>query len=59
MTEQDGHRENAEQGGQTGERWAGTPRWVRISLIIAGLLIALLVIQFVFGGDHGPARHLP
>lgn len=36
------------------------PRWVKVSAIVAGTLILLVVIVLVtgLGGDHGPGRHL-
>jgi len=33
------------------------PRWVKVSLIIAGAIVILIVIVLLFGGDHGPSRH--
>lgn len=37
-----------------------TPRWVKISGIIAIVLVLLVVIMMLFGGGkHGPARHIP
>ena len=37
----------------------GMPRWVRAMVIIAVAVVAvLLVLQFVIGGEHTPARHL-
>lgn len=39
---------------------SGTPRWVKISGIIALVLILLFVIMMlVGGGNHGPGRHVP
>ncbi|MPY99809.1 MAG: hypothetical protein GEU97_17810 [Actinophytocola sp.] len=37
------------------------PRWVRISLIVVALLVALVVVLQLtgIGGDHGPGRHVP
>jgi hypothetical protein len=36
----------------------GTPRWVKIFGIIGLVLILLVVIMmFIGGGDHGPGRH--
>ena len=38
------------------------PRWVKVSGIIVGvllLLVAILAITGVLGGEHGPGRHLP
>lgn len=36
----------------------GMPRWVKISGIIAIVLITLLIVLMLFG-DHGPGRHQP
>lgn len=35
------------------------PRWVKVSAIIVGVLILLVVIVKLtgLGGDHGPGRH--
>lgn len=35
----------------------GTPRWVKVSLIIAVAVVLLVVILLVSGGGHGPGRH--
>ncbi len=42
-----------------GERQAGMPRWVKISLIVALVLVAVFVIINLAGGggEHGPGRH--
>jgi hypothetical protein len=37
----------------------GTPRWVKLSGIIGGVLVLLVVIMILVGGDHGPWRHMP
>jgi hypothetical protein len=39
----------------------GTPRWVKISGVVALVLILLVTIVILtgIGGAHGPARHLP
>jgi hypothetical protein len=38
---------------------AGMPRWVKISLIVAAVLVVLLVAgMLIGGGQHGPGRHL-
>jgi hypothetical protein len=40
--------------------YPGTPRWVKVSGIVALILILLvIVIMFVVGGSHGPSRHVP
>jgi hypothetical protein len=38
-----------------------TPRWVKVFIIIAFLLILMVVIMILtgLGGEHGPSRHLP
>lgn len=41
--------------------YLGAPRWVKISAIIA-IVLVLPVIAALFtgvGGPHGPGRHLP
>ena len=46
----------------TGEtaRYPGIPGWLKVSGIIALVLIALLVVVMVAsGGQHGPMRHSP
>ena len=40
--------------------YPGTPRWVKVSGIIALVLVLLVVIMMIIGpGDHGPGRHAP
>ena len=34
----------------------GTPRWVRVSLVIAAAAVLLLVVLLLLCG-HGPGRH--
>ena len=38
-----------------------TPRWVKVFVIIALVLVLLVVIMMFtgVGGDHGPGRHIP
>ena len=37
----------------------GAPRWVKVSGIIAAVLVLLIVIvMLASGGRHGPGRHL-
>jgi hypothetical protein len=40
---------------------AGTPRWVKVFVVIAVILVLLLVIGLITGqggsGGHGPGRH--
>ena len=36
----------------------GTPRWVKVSGIVAlALVILFVVVMFTGGGGHGPGRH--
>ena len=44
--------------------YPGTPRWVKVSGIIALVLVLLVVIMLAAGmfagdGGHGPGRHIP
>ena len=40
--------------------YPGTPRWVKISAIVALALVLLVVaVMAVAGGEHGPGRHVP
>lgn len=45
--------------GSQGPSPAGMPRWVKIFLIVAAVLVVLLVAgMLIGGGQHGPGRHL-
>jgi hypothetical protein len=36
----------------------GTPRWVKVSAVLALILVALVVVMLLVGpGGHGPGRH--
>jgi hypothetical protein len=37
----------------------GTPRWVKVVGIIAVVLLLVLGIIMLIGGEHGPGRHAP
>jgi hypothetical protein len=57
---------NADPGDDTGVgavrgSTTGTPRWVKVSGIIVGVLVLVfLVLQLTgVGGEHGPGRHIP
>ena len=40
--------------------YPGTPRWVKVFGIIAiGLVLLVVIMMFIGGGDHGPGRHRP
>jgi hypothetical protein len=40
--------------------YPGTPRWVKVSGFVAGVLVLLVSILFytAVGGPHGPGRHM-
>ena len=36
------------------------PRWVKLSLIVAAVLVlAVVIVMLIAGGGHGPSRHAP
>jgi hypothetical protein len=40
--------------------YPGAPRWVKVFGIIVIVLVLLVVaIMFIGGGEHGPGRHTP
>jgi hypothetical protein len=34
-----------------------TPRWVKVSWIIAAVIVVVILAALVFGGEHGPSMH--
>ena len=56
---------NPETGNDTGvgpgREYPGIPRWVKVSGLIALVLVLLVVVMMVagVGGQHGPGRHMP
>jgi hypothetical protein len=36
---------------------AGTPRWVKVAVIVAILIVVLVVVGLVVAGHEGPSRH--
>jgi hypothetical protein len=38
---------------------AGAPRWVKVVGIIAVVVLLVLGIMMLVGGEHGPGRHAP
>jgi hypothetical protein len=44
------------EAGRSGGDDVGTPRWVRVSLVIAAAVVLLVVVTLLLGG-HGPGRH--
>jgi hypothetical protein len=46
--------------GSAARAYPGTPRWVKLGAIIAAVVIVLVVfIMVIAGGEHGPMRHIP
>jgi len=37
----------------------GVPRWVKVSLLLVGVLALAAAIVLLVGGGHGPGRHGP
>ncbi len=38
----------------------GTPRWVKVAVVLTALVIVLIVVIVLTGrGGHGPGRHAP
>jgi hypothetical protein len=40
-----------------GSQIAGTPRWVKVSGVIALAVLLLLLVLLLTGPNHGPGRH--
>lgn len=36
-----------------------TPRWVKLFGIISLIVVLLVVVALLTGGEHGPGRHMP
>ncbi|NIZ93179.1 hypothetical protein [Kineococcus rubinsiae] len=34
------------------------PRWVKVMALLAAVVVAILVVAMLLGGEHGPGRHL-
>lgn len=34
------------------------PRWVKISLAVAAVVVLVVLVALLSGGQHGPGRHL-
>lgn len=53
--------EETHMTGSTPDNKNDTPRWVKISGAVAGVLILLVAIMIIsgIGGPHGPGRHIP
>jgi hypothetical protein len=38
-------------------REPATPRWVKVSWIIAAVIVLAIVAALLLGGEHGPGMH--
>jgi hypothetical protein len=45
--------------GSEPERTTGMPRWVKVFLIVAFLLVVAFVVTKLAGVEHGPGLHGP
>lgn len=34
-----------------------TPQWVKVAAIVTLVIVAMVVVMLIVGGDHGPGRH--
>jgi hypothetical protein len=48
-----------DEPGTEPEPTTGMPRWVKVFLVVAGLLIGALVVTLLAGVEHGPGLHGP
>lgn len=50
--------ERPESSGNVEDHPPGVPRWLKVSGLVVGLVVLLLVVaMLLLGGDHGPGRH--
>ena len=40
-----------------GQPLQGTPLWVKLSGLVAVVVVALFLVVLLIGGGHGPGRH--
>ena len=45
-------------GASVGVPSAGVPRWVKVSGLVALVVVLLVVVMLLIPGNHGPGRHL-
>jgi hypothetical protein len=56
----DNHARGEEKHTANRPSYPGTPRWVKVFGIIVIFVVLLVVaMMFIGGGEHGPARHTP
>ena len=44
-------------GGAAEEQPPGAPRWVKITIAVAAVLVLAALVVALAGGEHGPGRH--
>ena len=43
----------------SGDGYTGMPKWVKRSLLtVVAVLVVLVLVGLIVGGDHSPGRHL-
>lgn len=52
--------EHSPRDGGSSSLHPGTPRWVKIlGAIVIALILLLVIVNVIGGGNHGPAMHTP
>lgn len=50
--------EHPDSSGNVDEQPPGVPRWLKVTGLVVGLVVLILVVAMLLvGGDHGPGRH--
>jgi hypothetical protein len=50
--------ERPESSGDVEDQPPDVPRWLKVSGLVLGLVVLLVVVaMLLLGGDHGPGRH--
>lgn len=61
MADQPRYADTGDETGVEPESSEGMPRWVKVlaGIGIVLIMLAVLMVSGVFGGEHGPRRHRP
>jgi hypothetical protein len=57
MSRTDGADRPDEGNTEPGTPGPETPRWVKVSWIIAAAIVIVVLAALLFGGQHGPSMH--